>query len=234
MVRIITYYYVEGDSINLCMCRSKDFRPSYGRLQEIRAFIPPGTPYMVCTATATREVYKEVTLALEISDCMKISVSPNRPNIYYQVKFRTEVESDFSDLVCSLRVNLIKTPKVIVYCQTLNKCSELYEHFLDKLGPSSHYPPGAPHLSDNRLFGMYHSGTPQYNKDVILKSLPEREGVVRVVFATVALGMGVDFHTVNSAIHYGAPCSIDDYFQESGRARRSGDPLFSGKNLIVQ
>ena len=48
------------------------------------------------------------------------------------------------------------------------------------------------------------------------------DGVVRVVFATVALGMEVNLHSVNSIIHYGAPRSIDDYFQESGRGGRSG------------
>jgi superfamily II DNA helicase RecQ len=69
---------------------------------------------------------------------------------------------------------------------------------------------------------MYHSGTPQYNKDVILKSVEKPDGVVRIVFATVALGMGVNLQGINTIIHYGAPSSIDDYFQESRRGGRSG------------
>ena len=77
-------------------------------------------------------------------------------------------------------------------------------------------------MSDNQLFGMYHSSTPQHKKDVILKSLSSPAGVVRVVFATVALGMGVNLRDVNCMMHYGAPLSIDDYFQESGRGGRSG------------
>ena len=68
---------------------------------------------------------------------------------------------------------------------------------------------------------MYHANTPQHNKDVILKGLLVPDGVVHVVFATVALGMGVD---VNSIIHYGA---LEDYFQESGRGGRSGGDAVS-------
>ena len=69
---------------------------------------------------------------------------------------------------------------------------------------------------------MYHSNTPQYNKDVILKSMAKPDGVVRIVFATVALGMGVNLQGLNKIIHYGAPRSIDDYFQDSGRGGRTG------------
>ena len=62
-----------------------------------------------------------------------------------------------------------------------------------------------------------------------MKSLSKPDGVVRVVFATVALGMGVNMRDVNTIIHYGAPQSIEDYYQESGRGGRSGqqagDPL---------
>lgn len=91
----------------------------------------------------------------------------------------------------------------------------------------SYYPPDAEHVSDNRIFGMFHSNTPQHNKDVILKSLLSPTGVVRVVFATVALGMGVNLQGVNTIVHYGAPQSIDDYFQESGRGGLSGEQAIS-------
>ena len=70
---------------------------------------------------------------------------------------------------------------------------------------------------------MFHGSTPEYNKDVVLRSLQDPNGVVRIVFATNALGMGVDFRGLNTIIHYGAPRSMEDYFQESGRGGRSGD-----------
>ena len=58
---------------------------------------------------------------------------------------------------------------------------------------------------------------------MILKSMLDDNGVVRVVFCTVALGMGVNFVGLNHIIHYGAPSSIKDYYQECGRAGRSGE-----------
>ena len=202
--------------------RSKDFRPSFSRLAEVRSLIPPGTPCMACTATATKSVREEVVRSLEMSGCVCVSVSPDRPNIFYEVKRRMDIESDFADLVGSLQAQLIDTPRVIVYCQSLNTCSDLFAHFLFHLGPASYYPTGAAEVSDNRLFGMYHSCTPQYNKDIILESLRDPKGVVRIVFATIALGMGIDLQDINTIIHYGAPRSLEDYFQESGRGGRNG------------
>ena len=95
-------------------------------------------------------------------------------------------------------------------------------HFHAELAEVSYYPPGSPHLSDYRLFGMFHAHTPQHNKDVILRSLLDPDGVVHVVFATIALGMGINVQDVNTNIHYGAPQNQEDYFQESGRGGQSG------------
>ena len=109
-----------------------------------------------------------------------------------------------------------------MYCWSLNQRADLYEHFHQNLGDASYHPSGASPVSDNRLFGMFHSCTPSHNKDVILESMQKEDGVVRVVFATIALGMGVNLVGVNTIYHYGAPRSIDDFVQESGRAGRSG------------
>lgn len=57
--------------------------------------------------------------------------------------------------------------------------------------------------------------------------MSDASGVVRVAFATVALGMGVNFADLNRIIHYGAPRSLDNYLQECGRAGRSGDQAYS-------
>lgn len=70
---------------------------------------------------------------------------------------------------------------------------------------------------------MFHASTPQHNKEVILNSLAKSDGVVRIVFATVAFGMGNNLRDINMIVHYGASQSTDDYFQESGRGGRSGE-----------
>ena len=132
-------------------------------------------------------------------------VPPERPNIYLEVRERTTIEEDLAKVLTDLKLNLINTNRILVYCQSLNMCSSLYAHFLYTLGDSSYYPMGAPKLAENRLFGMYHSGTADHNKDVIIKSMTDPNGVVRVVFATVALGMGVHLAALNTVIHWGEP-----------------------------
>ena len=69
---------------------------------------------------------------------------------------------------------------------------------------------------------MLHASTPQHSKDVIMGSLLDCHVTVRVVFASVAMGMGIDLHGVDTIIHYGAPSNIEDYFQASGRRGQSG------------
>ena len=83
---------------------------------------------------------------------------------------------------------------------------------------------------------MYHSNTPQHNKEVILSSLNKSAGVVRVLFATIALGMGVNLQEVNTIIRYGAPQNIEDYFQEYGKVEDLVNLLnqwFNGSHLIA-
>ena len=107
------------------------------------------------------------------------------------------MEGDLEELLSTLRRNTITSPRVIVYCPTRKEVAELYAHFHFELGECAYHPPGAPHLCENRIFGMFHS---------------------------VALGMGVNLKDI---IHYGAPSSIEAYFQESGRGGRSGDSATS-------
>ncbi len=158
-----------------------------------------------------------------MTGCAVVSVSPNKPNIFYSVKARSSsIGDDLAFITSDLLCNNVKANRVIVYCQSLDMCANLYIHFMTVLGDNGYYPPGSEQVSDNRLYGMYHAKTDEYNKDV-MKSLADPNGVVRVVFATMALGMGVNFTGLTTTIHYGAPPSLDDYFQESGRAGRQGE-----------
>ncbi len=70
---------------------NKGFRPAYGRVADIRAFIPPSTPLMACTATATCSIREEVVSILEMSEYVTVSLPPNRPNIKYDVKKWTDL-----------------------------------------------------------------------------------------------------------------------------------------------
>ena len=203
-------------------CRCRDFRPAYGRIHEIRALVTRGTPFFACTATVTRGVREEVMRSLEMVDSEFVYTSPDRPNIFYEVHPRVDIDTDMLSVVQSLKELRSNAPRVLIYCRSLDTCANLYAHFLYELGDESYHPLGADKVSVNRLFGMFHANTPKHNKEVILKSLDDPNGVVRVVFATVALGMGIDVRDVDTIIHYGGMQSIDDYFQESGRGGRSG------------
>ena len=170
---------------------------------------------LAVTATVTKTVRVDECRKLEMSNYKFVFASPERPNIYYEVLPRSDMETDIKPLVDDLRRNKLLMSRVIIYCRSLNVCADLYAFFLTSLGEESYYPLDAPKVSDNRLFGMYHANTPN--------GMLKADGVIRVVFATVALGMGVNFVGLNRIIHYGAPSSIDDYFQESGRGGRSGE-----------
>ena len=80
---------------------------------------------MACTATATKSVRQEVIESLEMRGCIQVSGSPDRPNIFYEVRKCTNIEDDMLGLVRMLKAKQKDTPRVIVYCQTINTCAEL-------------------------------------------------------------------------------------------------------------
>ena len=134
-----------------------------------------------------------------MSEVVTVKLSPNHSNFMYVKRRRTDPETDFSESLSTLKEKQKDTLRVVVNCRTLMICADLFSLFSYEMGKGQYYSPSAPELSENRRFGMFHASTPQHSKDVIMGSLQDCHGTVRVVFASVAMGMGIDLHGVDKS-----------------------------------
>ena len=84
---------------SLLLFFSKDLYPAFSRIAEIQAIVPFGTLLMDCTATETRSIQESVSM----SEVVTVKLSPNRSNIMYVEKRRTDLETDFSESLSTLK-----------------------------------------------------------------------------------------------------------------------------------
>lgn len=160
-----------------------------------------------------------------------ISLSPDRPNIYlFKAKVSKDLNKTFSWLIDSIKQNANGTPRTIIYCKSQKDYGKLFKHFKYELGASAYFPLGSPEVSAYMLIGMYHAKTLLHHKERVAESLFDTCGTCRVVFASTALGMGVNLHDIRQVIHYGPPRQIEDFVQEIGRAGRDGNPA---KSILI-
>ena len=103
-----------------------------------------------------------------MSEVVTVKLSPIHSNIMYVERRRTGLETDFSESLSTLKEKQKDTLRVVVYCRTLMICADLFSRFSYEMGISQYYPPSAPELSENHLFGMFHASTPQHSNDVIV------------------------------------------------------------------
>lgn len=97
---------------------------------------------------------------------------------------------------------------LIVFCRSISTCTNLYKLFICVLKEESYHPLGSPPTTENRIFAMFHARIDEDDKKTILKSLVQSDGICRVVFCTIAFGMGVDVPNVRTVIHYGPSTDI--------------------------
>ena len=112
-------------------------------------------------------------------------------------------------------------PLTTVYVP-LRLCGFAYKLFEYVLGVEQYFPIGCLPIPSNRLFAQFHAPQTNQMKEEILQQLCSKCSIIRVVFATVAIGMGVDIPDIRQIIHVVPPCSMKAYFQETGRAGRDG------------
>ena len=199
--------------------KTKAFREEYSKLAELRAFVPTRVPLVALTATATAKVKKFVIDNLNMVNYHQISETPNRPNIKLNV-VHVPQHKPFNDPE-SLewlfkRLNNMQTtmPRIIIYCRTHVQCHSLFAIFDQQ-------------VDNSELYAMYHGSTVPSVQEKVARDFEDPNGKIRLLFATIAFGMGVDVKGVHTIFHMGVPQDIDDYVQESGRAGRDGKPSFS-------
>ena len=179
---------------------------------ELRSLFPSAS-VLALSATCTNKIRKRVMKVLNLveKETTIISISPNKPNIKLAVKkCDNHVESAMYWLIDALG-NLKETfPRTLIYCNSISDVSKLYNHVVGEIDDCAKY------------VDMFHSETPDENKELIITALREKDSEKRVIFATSALGMGIDVVDCNSIILYGPPRTVVDLVQLVGRVGRDG------------
>jgi hypothetical protein len=128
------------------------------------------------------------------------------------------------------------TPKTLIFCNTMNDIARVCNYLLLKLGDSAFCQSGEK-LAENCMIGIYHSTTWDAQKQRIVDALKNTESCSsRIIVATTALSMGVNFPDIHYIINWGPPRTLLDYHQEIGRAGRDGKQsdaliIFYGQQL---
>ena len=207
------------------MFRGKEFRKEFNNLSTLRAYFPHA-PILALTATAPKEIIHAITDSLQLENPYLLNVNPNRKNIFLEKKLRLDTfhgmlgyDNILLPLAKDLKDKLLDFPQTIIYSK-LRYCGYAYRLFERILADKQYHDNS--HSPSMSLFVQFHSPQTSKMKEEILKEIKKEYSHIRVIFATSALGMGVNAPFIDQVIHIGPSSSLEQYMQEFGRAGRSG------------
>ena len=112
--------------MRIYLFRGKDFRKEFSKLGDLRGYFSQYVRFMALRATATMQISKEVIRLTGMHKTVMVLKSPGKPNIFYSVEMKGELEESFYFLAEKLRSLGNKLEKTIIFCQTYNDCSQLF------------------------------------------------------------------------------------------------------------
>lgn len=191
------------DEVHCCSQWGHDFRPDYKFLGILKSMFP-GIPILGLTATAPAKIIVDVQKMLDIQGCLVLRATFNRPNLFYEVRRKPSDKDTCLAMIENLLKTRFKDKSGIIYTTTIKDAEQLTTEL----------------RSLDLKVGCYHAMLePDYRSEVYSKWI---SGKYQAVIATIAFGLGIDKPDVRFVIHHCVSKSMENFYQESGRAGRDG------------